>query len=156
MTSVWRQIPGYPPHRGLLLLHLAVDVKALLELGKKYPWEKPGRCPKCEGIRLWGHGYEERYFEGVEGQVWMKRYRCPDCNAVHTCRLLGYWRLFRHPVSVIAASLTYKLIHGRWLKGLLRQTQQYWRRLLWRHASRHEIPWTLTMEHLREFLCRRL
>ena len=31
----------------ILILHLAVDVKAVFDRGKKFRWLKPSRCPRC-------------------------------------------------------------------------------------------------------------
>ncbi len=68
------------PKGNLLILHYAVDVKRPVEEGKDYPWPKPHRCPSCQGVQLWGHGYVFRYFEGFSCGLWMKRFRCPDCG----------------------------------------------------------------------------
>jgi hypothetical protein len=58
--------------------------------------------------------------------VWVKRWRCPDCGAVHTCRPRSHWRRFLAPISVILASLGAKLGRLRWPQGESRQRQQYW------------------------------
>lgn len=58
----------------------------------------------------------------------MKRWRCPDCTAVHTVRPEEYWRRFLSPWYLILASLLLRLLHQRWLSLALRQRQQYWRR----------------------------
>jgi len=41
---------------------------------------------------LWGHGYVERYFGELSERIPLKRWRCPDCCAVHTVRPDNYWR----------------------------------------------------------------
>ena len=79
-------------------------------------------------MRLWGHGYVARYFDGQPQPLWMKRWRCPDCCAVHTVRPEGYWRGFLSPWYLILASLSVKLHHQRWLSLASRQRQQYWMR----------------------------
>jgi len=58
----------------------------------------------------------------------MKRWRCPDCCAVHTVRPEQYWRAFLSPWYLILASLSVKLLHQRWLTLSSRQRQQYWMR----------------------------
>ena len=67
-----------------------------------------------------------RYFDGVPGRVWIKRWRCVDCGAVHTCRPASHWRRFIAPISVILTSLAAKFIGLHWPKGESRQRQQYW------------------------------
>lgn len=56
----------------------------------------------------------------------MKRWRCVDCGAVHTCRPATHWRRFLAPSAVIVASLGAKLSGLRWPKDDSRQRQQYW------------------------------
>ena len=71
-----------------------------------------------------------RYFEGFGTCLWVKRFHCPDCLAVHTCRPLGFLRGFRYTAAVIRSSLLSKIGGGGWLKGVARQNQQYWYRCL--------------------------
>ena len=133
----WLRNPNRPSQKGfLLILHFAVDVKRLVREGKEYPWERPRRCPSCGGLRLWGHGYVLRYFEDLAFGLWMKRYRCPDCRSVHTCRLDGFYRGFRYSVSSILHSLHSRIVEGRWLRSNSRQCQQYWWRGFRLQASR--------------------
>ena len=109
-----------------LILHFEVDFKTLQRQGKRYLWPRLQRCPRCSGQRVWGHGYVLRYFDGwVEG-LWMKRYRCVSCRAVHTMRPSTHWRRFWAPWRQILASMRRKLTRGRWLSGPSRQRQQYW------------------------------
>ena len=131
------KIPDRPSTKGyLLILHFAVDVKRIVEEGKDYSWPHPERCPGCGGRRLWGHGYVQRYFEGLTEGIWVKRYRCPECRAVHTLRPERFYKGFYYSVWTILLSLLSRIIHGRWLRGLSRQVQQYWWRGLRFQASR--------------------
>lgn len=133
----WFMSSNRPSPKGyLLILHFAVDVKRLVEEGKDYPWPRPHRCSRCQGYRLWGHGYVYRYFEGFSQGLWMKRYRCPDCRVVHTCRLREFYKGFHYSILSILVSLLNRIIHGRWLKCLSRQLQQYWYRGFCFQASR--------------------
>jgi hypothetical protein len=133
----WLRDPNRPSLRSdTLILHFAVDVKRLVLEGKQYPWLSPQRCPSCAGLRLWGHGYVLRYFEGLTYGLWMKRFRCPDCRAVHTCRPVGFYRGFSYSIDTILLSLLEKIHHGRWLRCLSRQSQQYWWRGFRVQASR--------------------
>jgi hypothetical protein len=99
---------------------------ALISLGKRYPWPRPPRCPRCGGLRLWGHGYVPRYFDELVQPVWIKRWRCPECGAVHTLRPATHWRRFWATLALITLSLTDKMEKGRWRKEVSRQRQQYW------------------------------
>jgi len=58
----------------------------------------------------------------------MKRWRCPDCGGVHTCRPASHWRRFLAPIAVILASLVGKITGLRWPRSESRQRQQYWYR----------------------------
>lgn len=119
-----------------MILYFPVDVKKLFDLGKSYPWKRPRRCPVCKGTRLWGHGYAERYFEGFSEALWVKRYLCPECGAVHSTRPRDYLKGFRHRSSVILGALADKLFgSGRWSSGVPRQNQQYWLRAAIRRLS---------------------
>lgn len=120
----------------ILVLHFPVDVKVLYELGKRYPWPKPAKCPWCGSVRLCGHGYRERYFEGFVEWLWVKRFRCPDCKAVHTCRPCGFLKGLRYCAEVVCSCLLRKITEGRWVKGIARQNQQYWYRCLRLWSSR--------------------
>jgi hypothetical protein len=105
---------------------MSASVAQIMSQGKLYPWLRPERCPRCGGQRLWGHGYVPRYFDGFPEPTWVKRWRCPDCGAVHTCRPASHWRRFLAPISIILASLVAKLAGLRWPHGESRQRQQYW------------------------------
>jgi len=66
----------------------------------------------------------------------LKRYRCPDCGAVHTLRPHLYDRRFQVIWFTIFLSLLKKIMIGRWLLGMSRQRQQYWWKGFKKHASR--------------------
>ena len=87
---------GYAPRASeaqVLILFVDLCVKRLVELGRKYQWQRPERCPKCQGVRVWGHGYVTAYFDEAGSQgVFLKRYRCGECRVVIRLRPSGYWR----------------------------------------------------------------
>jgi hypothetical protein len=121
--------PRLPPnqYRSInLIVYLSVDFKSLRSCGKEYRWPRPRRCPRCGGGRLWGHGYVDRYFDGEPEAVPMKRWRCPECAAVHTMRPGGHWRGFWASWSVILCSVAGKAAGLKWLPTVSRQRQQYW------------------------------
>lgn len=95
-------------------------------LGKEFPWEKPKSCPECGSLRLWGHGYVIRYFQNIASGLWLKRYRCPDCHAVHTLRPFDYSPGFQYSWQIIQLSISHKIEGFPFLKQISRQCQQYW------------------------------
>jgi hypothetical protein len=111
-----------------VVLHVAVDVKRLSELGKKYPWPRPTRCLTCKSPRIWGHGFVQRYFEGYVHPLWVRRLRCPDCRTVYTLRPDLFYRGFQYSLMTILSSLLSRITDYRWLPGVPRQNQQYWYR----------------------------
>lgn len=109
-----------------LIVYLSVDCIAVSTQGKAFRWPRLRQCPRCRGYRVWGHGYVERFFDGIEGALWIKRWRCPECRAVHTMRPDSHWRGFWADRSTILRSLERKDSDGRWLPDLCRERQQYW------------------------------
>ena len=105
---------------------MSASVAQIMSQGKLFPWPRPQQCPRCGGRRLWSHGYVPRYFDCFPDQGWVKRWRCPDCGAVHTCRPASHWRRFLAPIAVILASLATKLAGLHWSRSESRQRQQYW------------------------------
>lgn len=111
-----------------MVLPTSASVAQIMSEGKLFPWPRPAKCPRCGGRKLWGHGFVERYFDGIDVPLPVKRWRCPDCRAVHTCRPASHWRRFLAPISVIIVSLTAKLTGFHWPEDESRQRQQYWYR----------------------------
>jgi len=121
-------------------VYISIDFNKLEEKKKEYPWERLGRCPRCKGPRVWGHGYVLRYFDSYEGGVWLKRYRCAECRAVHTVRPETHYRGFWASIAHIVDSLVEKALYNRWLSGHSRQRQQYWWRGFVKQASKKRNP----------------
>ncbi|CAO0823570.1 hypothetical protein DFAR_3780005 [Desulfarculales bacterium] len=53
-----------------------------MELGRRFPWPRLERCPRCGSVRLWGHGFVPAYFNEASTVIWLQRFRCPNCRAV--------------------------------------------------------------------------
>jgi hypothetical protein len=109
-----------------LILYLSVDFTELQILGKAYRWPRPRNCFRCNGTRVWGHGYVQRFFDEAPDALWMKRWRCPDCSAVYTVRPHTHWRGFWASQATILSSLVTKASEHRWLSMVSRERQQYW------------------------------
>jgi hypothetical protein len=120
-------IPKSTTREAPLILYLSVDFTELQTLGKAYCWPRPKRCVRCNGNRIWGHGYVARFFDEVADAMWIKRWRCPDCGAVYTMRPMTHWRGFWADRETILKSLRAKESESRWLAHLGRERQQYWR-----------------------------
>lgn len=121
-----------------LILFVEVCVKTLVGQGRKYPWEKPERCPKCGGVRVWGHGYVEAYFDEAGSQsVYLKRYRCPECRVVIRLRPSGYWKRIQAAVAAVRQCLMDRLEKGRWPPGSNPARQRHWLRALKRQVRTH-------------------
>jgi hypothetical protein len=108
------------------LLICRIDLQKVQESGKNFFWKKPGSCPACNSRRLWGHGFALRYFFGFASGLWMKRWRCPDCGAVHTSRPADFLPGMQYPRRLQQSSLETKLAGKPYLKSIARQIQQYW------------------------------
>lgn len=153
---VWPPISVTLPKNGILVIHFSIDVKDLLKYGKGYPWPRLRSCPQCGGRRSWGHGYVTRYFDGFAELLWLKRFRCPDCNAVHTCRPVGFLKALRYSAEAVCSCLVKKITENRWAEGIARQNQQYWHRCLKVWVSRGGNVKDPSLLHLQSFLSSRI
>jgi hypothetical protein len=118
-----------------LILFVDVCVKTLVEAGRKYRWQRPEHCPKCQGVRVWGHGYFEAYLdEAGSACVVLKRYRCPECGVVIRLRPMGYWRRVQATIAVVRQSVMDRLEKGRWPPGCNSARGRHWLRALRRQV----------------------
>jgi hypothetical protein len=92
---------------------------------------------------VWGHGYVGAFFDGLTDLLFLKRYRCPDCNCVIRYRPAGYFRRFQAPVKEIRSRIAHRLKKERWLPGLSRSRQGHWLRGLKKQTAAHlENTWS--------------
>ena len=125
-----------------MILSLCVSIKEIVERGRDFPWPRPESCPRCRSDRVWGHGYVGALFDGFLGQVFLKRWRCPDCRCVMRVRPDGYFNRFQAPVRQIRSSIALRLRTGRWPPGSSRTRQGHWLRALRRNVkARLEDHW---------------
>ena len=119
-------------------------VLAILQVKQKeYFWNRPESCPCCGNRTLWGHGYVYRYFHDFPEALPLKRYRCPNCGAVHTIRPDEYSEGFSYTIDIQYASILGKLEHRPWQRSVSRQIQQYWYKGFRRQRVRiglHQAP----------------
>ncbi len=115
-----------------MIICFPVDFKKLIELGRNYPWPKPKSCMRCNGCRLWGHGFVLACFDGFDQAIEMKRCRCPDCNCIYRFRPEGYFKRFQADIATIRLSIASKVQTGKWKTGISRTRQGHWFRALTR------------------------
>jgi len=70
----------------------------------------------------------------------MKRWRCPDCGAVHTARPEQYCPGVHYPKSLQLESIIAKLSGHPFVKTISRQAQQHWLRVF-QHICRRMENW---------------
>ena len=113
-----------------MILKCSVFLGKLSKAGKGYPWKRPHECPKCGNAKVWGHGFCERMFNRVKKLVLLKRWRCPACGLVMTCRPEVYWRRYQESVDVIYLSIERASRgngrHGRQGKGAGTGSEDCW------------------------------
>lgn len=134
LLSLAGQSPAHPRNK-ILILFVEVCVKRLVEQGRKYHWQRPEQCPKCKGVRVWGHGYVEAYFDEAGSQsVFLKRYRCSQCGVVMRLRPLGYWRRIQATVTAVQQCVLHRVEKGRWPPGCNSARGRHWLRALKRQV----------------------
>lgn len=109
-----------------MILLVCAKLKDIFEQGRNFKWEKPGRCPRCESIRVWGHGFVPAYFDGFDECLFLRRFRCPDCACVIRMKPEGYFNRFHATIDTIRSCLHHRLSHGRWNPFIGKSRQRHW------------------------------
>ena len=122
--------PAQPTRNGKMIIFFTVKLKELFKKERKYPWQKPDSCPRCNSCCLWGHGFAQAIFDGFIRPLLLKLYRCPDCGCVIRLRPKGYFKRFQASVETIRSSIALKSKTNRWLPGISRSRQCHWFRSL--------------------------
>ena len=110
-------------------------LKEIYEKGRDYLWPKPKFCPCCKASRLWGHGFVLAYFDGQSGGVYLRRYRCPQCNSVLRLKPAGYFNRFQSSIQDIRASIGHRLNTNCCRGGISRTREGHWFKALKRKAK---------------------
>lgn len=139
ITTCHSSLHQSPGGENLILL-CRIKLKNIQELGKEFPWKKPRTCPACGSHRLWGHGFVLRYFYDYYEGLWMKRWHCADCRAVHTVRPSDYTPGIHYRREVQLSSLKAKLNGQPFFTDISRQVQQHWVKIFHR-LCRRESNW---------------
>ncbi len=109
-----------------MILSVCVKLKDIDEQGRNFKWPKPDDCPRCRSVRIWGHGYVLANFDGFAAKLWLRRYRCPDCNCIIRMKPEGYFRRFQAPIITILDCLNQRVSGGRWKPDLSTSRQRHW------------------------------
>lgn len=123
-----------PQHNNSIIIHVLVKLKELFNMGRDYPWQKPGACPNCNSFRIWGHGFVSAFFDGFNDALLIRRYRCPDFNCVIRMRPRDFFSRFQASVDTIRSCISERLNNGKWLPHILRTRQAHWYRALKRRV----------------------
>jgi hypothetical protein len=118
----------------LMIFSVLVSIKEIVAKGRDFVWPRPEACLRCEGRRVWCHGFVCAFFDGFDGQVYLRRYRCPECKCVMRARPTGYFERVQASVKVVRSAVAFRLEHGLWPQGSSRQRQGHWLRSLYRHV----------------------
>lgn len=139
-----------------MIMEVSCDVKEIKEEikekdeGRSYEWPRPDRCPRCSGVRIWGHGFVWAFFECFLKGLYLKRYRCPCCRCVMRMKPRGYFQGYSVPVETIRASVASRVNGEAWLKDLGRGRQRRWIRALMHQAIKTGAPSPIPFEELIE------
>jgi hypothetical protein len=106
-----------------MIFPVLVSIKEIVAKGRDFPWPRPEECHRCEGRRVWCHGFVSAYFDGFSEQVFLRRYRCPECRCVMRARPSGYFKRVQVSVETVRSSIAFRLEHGRWPPGSSRSRQ---------------------------------
>ena len=118
----------------LMIVSVLVSIKEIVERGRDFDWPRPEVCPRCAGRRVWCHGFVSAFFDDSAHEVFLRRYRCPECKCVMRARPSGYFERVQASVETVRSSIAFRLEHGRWPAGASRSRQGHWLRSLSRRV----------------------
>jgi len=116
----------------LMIVSVLVSIKEIVAKGRDFPWPRPAVCPRCDGNRVWGHGFVSAFFDGFVDGVLLRRYRCPDCHCVLRLRPSDFFKRFQASIETIRDCIFYRLNNSRWPKAISHTRQGHWLRALYR------------------------
>ncbi len=129
---------GFSPSKNRNMIQfVAVVLKEIFEQGKKFPWERPSKCPKCSRAKVWGHGFVSRLFDGFDEPLWLKRWRCPSCGCIILMNPESHFPRFQSSKKDIQHALKHRLTHGRWPPDMSTARMRYWLTNLNRQVRAH-------------------
>lgn len=124
-------------YKRIMIFYCTASAEDIQKEGKEFKWTRPV-CPKC-GSRVHGHGFVSRFFNAVAGCIFVRRWRCPSCGMVITCRPAEYWPRYHESISKIFESLIYRVTHRKWPPITGRQRGGHWIRKLLLNARVNQL-----------------
>jgi DNA-directed RNA polymerase subunit RPC12/RpoP len=118
----------------LMIFSVLVSIKEIVAKGRDFPWPRPAVCPRCEGRRVWCHGFVSAFFDGFNEEIFLRRYRCPECRCVMRARPTDYFERVQASIKTVRSSIAFRLENGRWPPGGSRCRQGHWLRSLTRRV----------------------
>lgn len=107
-----------------MIVAIDTTIHEISDSGAFFKWPSC-HCEKCSQ-KMWGHGYVDRYFEGISGPVRIKRLICPGCGIVLIFRPKAFFSRFQSSIENIFNILCTRLQTGFWPRGFIRQRGWYW------------------------------
>ncbi len=101
----------------LMIFFVAVSIKEIVENGRDFPWPRLEVCLRCAGRRVRLQGFSHCFFHDSADEVFLRRYRCPECRWVMRARPVGYFERVQASVEKVRSSIAFRLEHGRWPSG---------------------------------------
>lgn len=117
-----------------MIIEMDICLDDLKKEEKNFHWEKPNKCLKCNSS-LWGHGFSFRYFNSCPNGVFVKRWRCPKCRTIFTCRPSTHWRRYQESFSNIFKALLFRIKELKWPSWVTRQRGGHWLKKLILNAN---------------------
>jgi hypothetical protein len=124
-----------------MIQFVEIVLKEIFTQGRKFSWEHPSNCPRCNHYKVWGHGYVPALFDGFSSPLWLKRYRCPNCACVILMRPATHFSRFQASRETIHSALERRINHGRWPPDLPPARMRHWLANLKRQVKAH-LPQT--------------
>jgi len=109
-----------------MIIFVSVILKEIFEQGRKYVWERPATCVKCNHHKVWSHGFVQRLFDGFDTFLLLKSYRCPNCGCVITLRPDSHFTRIQTSKEAIRSRLSCRLQTGRWPPDTPFPRQRHW------------------------------
>ena len=115
-----------------MIINQEINIVDVFRLEKGYEYIRPEQCPRCNCFKIWGHGYVERYFDGYDTCLYLKRWICVDCGCVISIRPLNYFARHHSITPIIFSTLEQRISTGFWSRdsGITRQRGGHWLRAL--------------------------
>ena len=115
-----------------MIISQRLNLDEINEQGKNHEYDRPENCPRCKSLKIWGHGFVSRNFDGYNCCLYLKRWICADCNCVISIRPINHFPRHHRLIQKIFECIKYRITKGKWIRGpdLNRQRQGHWLKAL--------------------------